>query len=385
MTKIPMLDLTSEVDELWDELRVAIDRVLRSGQFILGSEVEAFEAEIADYLGVAHAIGVNSGTDALIISLDALGIGQGDEVITTAFSFFATAEAISRVGATPVFVDIDLQTFNIDPKCIEDAITPNTKAILPVHLFGRPAAMAQIMDIATRHDLKVIEDAAQAIGATYEGNCLECPHANICQTNQSYLYGKKVGGIGHAAAFSFYPTKNLGAYGDAGLITTNDSDLAEKMRLLRNHGQSTSYNNVMLGYNSRLDELQAAILRVKLPYVDAWNSARRDSAQIYNDLFAEAVITPKISIGHVFHQYTVRFDNENARASAIHALSDIGIGHKVFYPHTLPNLQLYQAAEIPSAQKATETVLSLPFWVGITPSQQQQVTNLFNHVVVEVG
>ncbi|MEM7736754.1 MAG: DegT/DnrJ/EryC1/StrS family aminotransferase [Deinococcota bacterium] len=380
-----MLDLTSEVDELWDELRVAIDRVLRSGQFILGSEVEAFEAEIADYLGVAHAIGVNSGTDALIISLDALGIGQGDEVITTAFSFFATAEAISRVGATPVFVDIDLQTFNIDPKCIEDAITPNTKAILPVHLFGRPAAMAQIMDIATRHDLKVIEDAAQAIGATYEGNCLECPHANICQTNQSYLYGKKVGGIGHAAAFSFYPTKNLGAYGDAGLITTNDSDLAEKMRLLRNHGQSTSYNNVMLGYNSRLDELQAAILRVKLPYVDAWNSARRDSAQIYNDLFAEAVITPKISIGHVFHQYTVRFDNENARASAIHALSDIGIGHKVFYPHTLPNLQLYQAAEIPSAQKATETVLSLPFWVGITPSQQQQVTNLFNHVVVEVG
>jgi dTDP-4-amino-4,6-dideoxygalactose transaminase len=379
-----MLDLTSEVDELWNELHVAINRVLRSGQFILGPEVEAFEAEVADYLGVAHAIGVNSGTDALIIALDALDIGPGDEVITTAFSFFATAEAVSRVGATPVFVDIDLRTFNIDPKRIEDAITPNTKAILPVHLFGRPAAMAQIMDIATHHNLKVIEDAAQAIGATYQGDCLECPNANVCQASQSHLYGKKVGGIGHAAAFSFYPTKNLGAYGDAGLITTNDSDLAEKMRLLRNHGQSARYHNVMLGYNSRLDELQAAILRVKLPHLDAWNAARLKLAHTYYQDLHPDLICPPLFAGQVVHQYTVRTKTAELRHILCQELAQQDVAHKIFYPipiNDLPPYQQHSRTKLANTHLAAQTVLSLPLWAKLTDAVQQLVADAVNKAI----
>jgi dTDP-4-amino-4,6-dideoxygalactose transaminase len=377
-----MLDLAAEIDELWDDLQAAINRVLRSGQFILGEEVSAFEREVADYLGVKHAIGVNSGTDALVIALDALGIGAGDEVITTAFSFFATAEAISRVGATPVFVDIDLDTFNLDVTAIEAAITPNTKAILPVHLFGRPAAMSQIVHLARTHNLKVVEDCAQAFGATYHGDCQEC--ADMCDVStRQGLAGKRVGTLGDVGAFSFYPTKNLGAYGDAGLITTNDDEVAAKAKMLRNHGSAQAYDNVMLGYNSRLDALQAAILRVKLPHVDTWNAARRNSAQMYNNLLAAAVVTPDVSAGHVFHQYTVRFEDEEARATAMHALSEAGIGHKVFYPHALPDLPLYQTADVPHAQKAAQTVLSLPLWVGLSPHQQQHVARVLRETNLE--
>lgn len=377
-----MLDLSAEIDELWDDLQDAINRVLRSSQFILGEEVATFEREAADYLGVKHAIGVNSGTDALVIALDALGIGAGDEVITTAFSFFATAEAISRVGATPVFVDIDLDTFNLDVHAIEAAITANSKALLPVHLFGRPAAMSHVMRLAHKHNLKVIEDCAQAFGATYHGDCFECAGACDASTRQRST-GKKVGSIGDVGAFSFYPTKNLGAYGDAGLITTNDDEVAAKAKMLRNHGSAQAYDNVMLGYNSRLDALQAAILRVKLPHVDAWNAARRDSAQVYNDLFSNAVMTPAVSAGHVFHQYTVRFESSEARATAMRALREADIGHKVFYPHALPDLPLYHAARVLNAQKAAATVLSLPLWAGLTQAQQQQVARVLLEIHLE--
>ncbi|MEM6428288.1 MAG: DegT/DnrJ/EryC1/StrS family aminotransferase, partial [Deinococcota bacterium] len=338
-----------------------------------------------DYLGVAHAIGVNSGTDALIIALDALDIGPGDEVITTAFSFFATAEAISRVGATPVFVDIDLRTFNIDPTCVEHAITPNTKAILPVHLFGRPAAMAQIMDIAARHNLKVVEDAAQAIGAVYYTNDqvedTQHPQVNHPGATQLDIDGKKVGSIGHAAAFSFYPTKNLGAYGDAGLITTNDSDLAEKMRLLRNHGQSARYNNVMLGYNSRLDELQAAILRVKLPYLDTWNAIRLNLAQNYGQALHPELICPVLSDGQIIHQYTIRTKTARLRDLLAQKLSCQGIAHKIFYPTPINKLLPYQHQQHPnltSTSLAAQTVLSLPLWTQLAETTQQQLTNTIN-------
>src|SRR5690606_19924572 len=263
-------------------------RILKSGQFILGGDVRAFEAEIAAYLGVKHAIGVNSGTDALLIGLRALGVGPGDEVITTPFTFFATAEVISLLGATPVFVDIDPESFNIDPDLIEEKITARTKAIIPVHLYGRAAEMEKIMAIARKHGLKVVEDVAQAMGGEAQG--------------------KKLGSIGDVGAFSFFPTKNLGAYGDGGLITTDNDELAELAKMLRAHGSRKKYYNEVLGYNSRLDTLQAAILRVKLPHIDAWNKRRFEAAVRYSDLLADVphVVTPSLVEGHVFHQYTIR-------------------------------------------------------------------------------
>ena len=237
--KIPIYDPRPEIEALWDEIQAAIHRVLKSGRFILGPEVKAFEQEVAEYLGVKHAIGVNSGTDALVIALRALGVGPGDEVITTPFTFFATAEAISLVGATPVFVDIDPKTFNINPELIPEAITSRTKAILPVHLYGQAADMDPILDIAERHGLRVLEDTAQAFGAKYKG--------------------QKLGTLGDAGAFSFFPTKNLGGIGDGGLIATNNDNVAELARMLRAHGAKKKYFHEMIGYNSRLDELQANI------------------------------------------------------------------------------------------------------------------------------
>ena len=246
---IPILDLKPQYRGLREDLKEAINRVLESTQFIMGPDVKDFESEVAQYLGVKHAIGVNSGTDALFISLRALGIGPGDEVITTPFSFFATAESISHVGATPRFVDVDEHTFNVVPESIEEKINKNTKAIMPVHLFGRPVEMGKILALAERHDLKVIEDCAQSFGARYEGT--------------------QTGTIGDAGAYSFFPSKNLGAYGDGGLIATNDDTLADIARMLRDHGTKKKYHNEMVGYNSRLDTMQAAVLRVKLPYIDA--------------------------------------------------------------------------------------------------------------------
>ncbi|MEX2535730.1 MAG: DegT/DnrJ/EryC1/StrS family aminotransferase [Trueperaceae bacterium] len=365
--RIPMLDLTGEIEELWDELSNAVLRVLRSGQFVLGPEVEAFEREAAEYLGVKHAVGLNSGTDALVIGLRALGVGPGDEVITTSFSFFATAEAIINVGASPVFVDVREDSFNIDPDLIEAAITERTKALLPVHLFGNPAAMTKITAIASTHGLKVLEDCAQSFGAVYHGDS-----EGDENTPDRRLIGRKTGSLGDAGAFSFYPTKNLGAYGDGGMLATNDDDVARLARMLRNHGASLErrYENEMPGYNSRLDEIQAAVLRVKLPRVDGWNSSRRDAAERYGqELFGmPGVIVPKDSDGHVYHQFTIRVKN-GKRTAARQALEAAGLASAVFYPASLRRLidksSSSHASPIPVAEQLATEVMSLPIWPGL--------------------
>lgn len=340
--RIPILDLTPEIELLWDELNAAFQRVLRSGQFIGGPEVEAFERETADYLGTKHAIGVNSGTDALVIGLRALGIGPGDEVITTPFSFFATAESISNVGAKPVFVDIDERSFNIDPTLIEPAITQRTKAIMPVHLFGRPADMDAILDIAERHHLEVIEDCAQSFGARYQG--------------------RQTGTLGHVGAYSFFPTKNLGGFGDGGLIATDDDHVALIARKLRSHGSIKKYQNEMLGYNSRLDALQAALLRVKLPHVDAWNEGRRRVAHAYDAVLGRVpgLRTPETVDGHVFHQYTVRVEG-GWRDSVAEALRSTGIDTTVYYPVPQDRLPVYDhGGNCAMSDRVVGDVLSLP-------------------------
>lgn len=358
MKPVPMLDLGPEITELWDELNEAFQRVLRSGRFILGAEGEALEAEVADYLGVKHAIGVNSGTDALIISLRALGIGPGDEVITTPFTFFATAESISNVGATPVFVDIEEHSFNIDPELIEAAITPRTRAIMPVHLYGRPCSMNAIMAIARKHELFVVEDAAQSFGARYYSD-------EAAADPDPADPAPYTGTIGELGAFSFYPTKNLGAYGDAGMITTNDDDLALLARKLRTHGSIVPYQNEMLGYNSRLDEIQAAILRVKLPHVEKWNQQRRAVALAYNEALTgvDGVITPEVTAGHVFHQYTVRHRNRDRVRSA---LSAEGVSSNIYYPKAINSLIPYLDAvsAYDESALAVQSVLSLPISHG---------------------
>jgi dTDP-4-amino-4,6-dideoxygalactose transaminase len=360
--KIDMLDLAPEMETLWDELNLAIQRVLRSGQFIMGSEVAAFEAEVAGYLGVGHAVGVNSGTDALVIGLKALGISPGDEVVTTPFTFFATAEAISQVGAVPVFVDIDPETFNIDPDMIEEKITARTRAVLPVHLFGQAAEMDPISSLAEEHGLKVLEDVAQAFGGEYQG--------------------MKLGTLGHAGAFSFFPSKNLGAYGDGGLVTTNDAGVAEAARMLRTHGAKKKYRNELVGYNSRLDELQAAILRAKLPHVDEWNKSRREVAQHYNDVFenAPAIVAPRDAPlrSHVYHQYTVRLV-QGRRDEVRRRLAEEGIGTMIYYPtpvHRLPvysRLPAHAKAHLPLAEAAADEVLSLPMGPYLSSEDARRV------------
>jgi dTDP-4-amino-4,6-dideoxygalactose transaminase len=361
---VPMLDLSDEVNELWDELNNAIKRVLRSGQFIMGPDVAAFEKEVATYLGVKHAIGLNSGTDALIIGLRALNIAPGDEVITTPFSFFATAESISSVGAKPIFVDIEEDSFNIDPTKIEAAITPRTKALMPVHLYGNPANMNHIMTIANKHNLKVIEDCAQSFGAHYQG--------------------KFTGTIGHVGAFSFFPTKNLGTYGDGGLLTTHDDTIADLARMLRTHGSKKKYNNEMIGYNSRLDSLQAAILRVKLPHIDKWNTQRRQAAQIYNELLANVpnVITPKLCEGHIFHQHTIRLTKAN-RNEVQKKLQEQGISTMVYYPIPQDRLPVYrgQYPSYPVSERLAEQVISLPMWPTINRQQQALVTKTLTQLL----
>lgn len=366
MTKIPILDLSTEIDTLWAPITEAVQRVLRSGQFILGPEVKAFEDEAADYLGAKHAVGCNSGTDALVIALRALGVSPGDEVITTSFSFIASAEGISMVGATPVLVDIEPQTFNLDPAAIEAKITPRTKAIIPVHLFGQAADMDAITDIAARHELKILEDTAQAFGGTFNG--------------------KKLGTIGDVGAFSFFPTKNLGAYGDGGLIATNDDHVADLARMLRVHGSKKRYHNEIEGYNSRLDALQAAILRVKLPHVDEWNALRRAAADRYDALLAEVpgVVTPHRAPGcpgppgceHVFHQYTVRITN-GRRDAVAERMSDAGVGTMIYYPVPIHRLPVYQHLvfdDLPFTDQACAEVLSLPMWPQIDEATQRAVT-----------
>ena len=362
---VPILDLSTEINELWDEYNSAIQAVLRSSQFINGPETRAFEAEAADYLGVKHAIGVNSGTDALVIALRALGIGAGDEVITTPFSFFATAESISNVGAKPVFVDVEEHSFNIDPKEILKAINDKTKAIMPVHLYGRPANMASIMAIAQEHDLKVIEDAAQSFGAKYFDK-------------ESRYHNRFTGAIGDINAFSFYPTKNLGAFGDAGLVTTNSDELAEQALKLRSHGELKRYQNEMFGYNSRLDSLQAAILRIKLRHVDGWNAKRREVAKYYNQLLmnSSSLICPEITDSHIFHQYTIRLIKAD-REQIKDKLASSGISTMIYYPIPQDRLEPYQGqyGNFIHSNRLAQEVLSLPIWPDISKSQQERVTS----------
>ncbi len=364
---VPMLDLAPQVTELWDEFNTAVQRVLRSGQFVLGEEVKAFEEEVARYLGVEHAVGLNSGTDALLIGLRALGVGPGDEVVTTAFSFFATAEAVSTLGATPVFVDVDERTFNLDPNLLEAAVTKRTRAILPVHLYGNPAAMTRVLEVAEAYDLKVLEDCAQSFGARYCGAETDKPAPEIL--------GKHTGTLGDAGAFSFYPTKNLGAFGDAGMLVSDDDETAELARMLRNHGSKVRYSNEMLGYNSRLDSLQAALLRVKLPHVDRWNEARVRAAARYNDLFRDVcgVITPELLKGHVFHQYTVRLAHNRDRVQA--ELAEQGVSTAVHYPLPQDELPVFKGRfpVNPVSRRLGEQVLSLPLWPEMEPETQAQV------------
>jgi len=360
--KIPVLDLKPQYESIKAEIQTAINRVLESGQFIMGPDVKLFEQEVAAYLGVKHAIGVNSGTDALVIGLRALGIGEGDEVITTPFSFFATAESISNVGAIPVFADVDLRSYNIDPAAIKAKITPHTKAIMPVHLYGQPAAMGQIMDIARENGLKVIEDCAQSFGARYWGTCSSCQ--GLCQENtRAAISGKHTGTIGDVGAYSFFPSKNLGAYGDGGLVVTDNDQVAEVARMLRVHGAKKKYHNKMFGYNSRLDTLQAAILRVKLQYVDDWNQGRRKVAKIYNELLSDVsgIITPELADGHVFHQYTIRV-TEGKRDQLKEYLTTQGIGTMVYYPVSQDQLPIYQGQYplTPISDLLAAQVLSLP-------------------------
>ncbi|MFZ5825016.1 MAG: DegT/DnrJ/EryC1/StrS family aminotransferase [Bacillota bacterium] len=364
---IPILDLSAEVESLWDELQVAIQGVLRSGQFIMGPNVKAFEEEVAVYLGVKHAIGLNSGTDALYIGLKALGIGPGDEVITTPFTFFATAEAVSHVGATPVFADVDAGTYNIDVSRIEAAITPRTKAIIPVHLFGQAADMDDLMALADKHGLKVVEDVAQAFGAEYKG--------------------RKTGTVGHMGTFSFFPTKNLGAYGDGGLLTTNDDTVAEIARMLRTHGSKKKYYNELVGYNSRLDEIQAAILRVKLRRINQWNEERRRVAERYAQGLGDlpGLVLPQESpdCKHVYHQYTIRVP-EGRRQELQERLATHGIGTMVYYPVPVHRLPVYNhpPGTHPVAEQLAAEVLSLPIWPQMTPEIQAQVVRIVREVLL---
>lgn len=353
---IPVLDLSPEIERLWPQLNEAIQRVLKSGQFIMGPDVKLFEEEVAQYLAVKHAIAVNSGTDALVIGLRSLGIGPGDEVITTPFTFFATAESISAIGAKPVFVDIDETTFNIDPLKIEAAITPKTKAILPVHLYGRPCRMDHITAIAREHRLRVVEDCAQSFGARFKG--------------------QQTGTIGDVGAYSFFPSKNLGGFGDGGLIVTNDDATAKMARMLRVHGAVKKYHNEILGYNSRLDTLQAALLRVKLPHIDAQNTGRLNAAIRYNQLLQHPkILPPEVIEGHVFHQYTIRILQGDRNLLQKH-LAELGIGSMIYYPIPQDRLPIYkdQYPPNPLSDVLTTQVISLPIWPEITEDIQKRVS-----------
>lgn len=359
--KVPMLDLSEQYQELKSEVLEVLDQVMSSSRFILGDHVKKLEQDIAKYSNAAHGIGCGNGSDAIHIALQALGVGPGDEVITTPFTFFATGGAIARAGATPVYVDIDPVTYNIDPEKIEEAITERTKAIIPVHLYGQMADMERIAEIAKKHNLAVVEDAAQAIGAKHNG--------------------KSVGELGTAATYSFFPTKNLGAYGDGGMIVTNDDEVAEKSRVIRVHGSKPKYYHHVLGYNSRLDELQAAILNVKFPHLDRWSELRREKAATYtkllNEKLGDLVATPVEKEGnyHVFHQYTIRVENRDELQKY---LNEQGVSTMIYYPlplHVQPVFKElgYKEGDLPNAEKAAKEVISLPMFPELKTEQQEYV------------
>jgi dTDP-4-amino-4,6-dideoxygalactose transaminase len=356
---IPPLDLKAQWRSIQDEIAAAINAVVESQHFILGPQVQALEEEVAKYCGTKFAVGVASGTDALILALHAAGVGPGDEVLMPAFSFIATADTGSLLGAIPVFVDIDPVTFAMDPAQLEAKITARTRAIVPVHLYGHPADMDPINSVAERHSLKVIEDNAQAIGAKYKG--------------------RKTGCLGDLGCISFFPSKNLGGYGDGGMIVTNSEAYAKHLRTLRSHGSPKKYYATEQGWNSRLDEIQAAILRVKLRHLDNWGVARRKNASSYSQLLkgVRGVVTPVETAWaeHVYHQYTIRVANRDRVQSA---LTDQGIGTTVYYPtpmHLQPVFAKlgYHEGDLPHAEKAAKEVLSLPIYAELTSEQIDRV------------
>ena len=358
--QVPLLDLKAQYVGIKEEVMGAIERVCESQMLCLGPAVEEFERKLAEYCGCEHAIGVSSGTDALLMSLMTLEVGAGKEVITTPFTFFATAGAIARVGARPVFVDIDEESCNIDPGLIEEKITERTRAIIPVHLFGQVTQMKPIMEIAERHKLAVVEDAAQAIGATQDG--------------------VKCGNFGDLGCFSFYPTKNLGGFGDGGLVTTNQKNLAKRVKLLRTHGEDPRYFYRVIGGNFRLDAIQGAVLSVKLKYVDKWNEKRKQNAAIYDRIFADSAVKgPKIDANNVstYHQYTVRVPK---REKLQKYLAEKEVSTAVFYPKPL-HLQDcfselgYKKGDLPVSEKLCGEVLSLPVYPELKQEQIEYVAN----------
>ncbi len=376
---VPLLDLKAQYHALKADLDAAVLDVIERQHFILGPDVERLERMTEEYLGVRHALGVSSGTDALLLALMALGIGPGDEVIVPTFSFFATAGVVSRLYARPVFVDIDPKTWNIDPEGVAAAITERTKAIVPVHLFGQSADMDALMAVAAGRDIPVIEDAAQAIGTQYHD-------------------GRRVGGIGFAGCFSFFPSKNLGGFGDGGLLTTNDSDYYQRVRIMRMHGEKTRYHHMVVGGNFRLDALQAAVLAVKLPHLPSWSAARRKNAELYNQLFIEAglstgtgvqdyrngdrVLTPAAVHGdsghadhHIFNQYVIRSKQRDDLKSW---LESKGVGTAVYYPIPFHQQECfsdlgYSIGDFPNAERAANEVLALPIYPELANEQIEYV------------
>lgn len=388
--QIPLINLKRQYESIKEEVDKEVLDVLSAGQYIMGKNVKEFEREVSEYIGTKHSVSVGNGTDALIIALKALGIGRGDEVITTPFTFFATAESISFVGATPVFVDVDINTFNIDPAKIEEKITDKTKAIMPVHIFGQPCDMDEINEIAKKHNLKVIEDACQAIGSEYKG--------------------KKAGSLSDIACFSFFPTKNLGCAGDGGMIVTNDDNLATVCRALRAHGSgadgqkafniinnikedavedngtdNTIYNplkyyNYLIGQNSRLDELQAAILRVKLRNLDKWNDARRKHARFYSEQLKDTNLAAPFeadNVKHVYHLYILQSDD---RSKMVNYLKENGIATGVYYPIPLHLQKAYQdlgykEGDLPNAEYLSHRTFAIPMFAELTDEEKEYIVD----------
>jgi dTDP-4-amino-4,6-dideoxygalactose transaminase len=362
---LPMVDLQRQYRNLKPEIDAAVQEVMNSTQFILGPNVSRLEGEIAGYHGASFAAGVASGTDALLLALRACGIGEGDEVITTPFTFIATAEVIALLKAVPVFADITPDTFNIDPAKVEEKITSRTKAIIPVHLFGNPADMDPLLSTAERHRLAVVEDCAQAFGAEYKG--------------------RKVGTFGDYGCFSFFPSKNLACCGDGGMVITRHEDAAGRIRLLRNHGSRVKYHHETLGYNSRLDEIQAAIVRVKLKRLDEWNAARRKNAGLYRRYIRNAGVLLPLEAEegrHVYHQFTIR---SAKRDRIMAALNESGISSAVYYPLPLHLQEVfaylgYRESDLPNSERCAKEVISLPMFPELTEDEIRRVSDVINHV-----
>ncbi|HEX7530868.1 MAG TPA: DegT/DnrJ/EryC1/StrS family aminotransferase [Pyrinomonadaceae bacterium] len=366
MTKVPLLDLQAQYETIRNEVRTAVDRVFDSQQFVLGAEVQALEEEIARYSQTKSAIGCASGSDAVLLALMSCGVGAGDEVITTPFSFFATAGAVARLGARPVFVDIDERTFNLNPSLVDAALTERTKAIMPVHLYGQCAEMNPLIELSQSRGIPIIEDAAQAIGAED--------------------HGRRAGSMGTIGCFSFYPSKNLGGAGDGGMLVTNDLDHGRRLHMLRVHGEETKYHHKLVGINSRLDSLQAAVLRVKLPHLDAWSTERQRKAQQYELMFVDAGLSEQIEVPfvrsnarHIFHQFVVRVRGGRRDALREH-LRECGVGTDVYYPVPLHLQECfaylgYKEGDFPIAELAAKETLALPVYPELTDEQQDYVVS----------